>query len=246
MFVALREADGSPAAGFGRRRRARSRPRGPGLNDRGVDVAFRPGGGLLVLAQVETNAADTINDYEAVLHALTSTAADDPGFGGTGDIVLPAGEPDTLPGGLLVYDGRIWATGTTRPADVDAWIARLDPDGAGLEVRRYDMRGTTIPVTDAVTSAGSDLAVVSGASPVLVVTGSISYHARPYWAAAVFDDLDGPLASAGFGDRRTRPASTARSWPSPRAVRARAGRRSPAPWSTRPRTSTRASARHGC
>ena len=202
VFVALREADGSPAAGFGTAGVRVVDRGGPGLNDRGVDVAFRPGGGLLVLAQVETNPADDINDDEAVLHAFTSTAADDPGFGGTSDIVLPAGEPDTVPGGLLVDGDRIWATGTTRAgADVDAWIARLDADGAGFEVRRFDMRGTTVPAAGAVSSAGNDLAVVSGGSPVTGgPTGSIGYGARPYWAAAVFDDLDGPLASAGFGD----------------------------------------------
>ena len=203
VFVSLREPDGSPVAGFGTGGvRVLDAAGNALLNDRGVDVEFRPGGGLLVLAQVETNLADSINDYQAVLRGFSEvTGADDAAFNGTGSLVLPAGQPDTVPGGLMVYQGRIWASGATKVGtDTDAFIARLNPDGSGVETRRYDMRGTAIDSGQLVVSSGSDLDVVPGIVPTLIVTGSINYNSRPYWAAAAFNNLDGPLAAAGFGD----------------------------------------------
>ena len=203
VFVSLREPDGSPVAGFGTGGvRVLDAAGNALLNDRGVDVEFRPGGGLLVLAQVETNLADSINDYQAVLRGFSEvTGADDAAFNGTGSLVIPAGQPDTVPGGLMVYQGRIWASGATKVGtDTDAFIARLNPDGSGVETRRYDMRGTAIDSGQLVVSSGSDLDVVPGIVPTLIVTGSINYNSRPYWAAAAFNNLDGPLAAAGFGD----------------------------------------------
>jgi hypothetical protein len=204
-FVALLEADGTPVAGFG------SDPARPGvrvldrsggtLNDRGVDVDFRPGGGIVAYLQVETNPDASVNDFYAVLHAFDAAGADDGRFAGTGDLVLSVGQPDTSPGGLLVRDGRLLFSGATKVGqDTDAFIARVNADGSGLESRRYDIRGTAIEATVPVVSAGSDLDVVPGVTPTLVVTGSINYNSRPYWAAAAFNNFDGPLAAAGFGE----------------------------------------------
>jgi hypothetical protein len=202
LFVSLREPDGSPVAGFGNANGVRVVNRaGTGLNDRGVDVEFRPGGGILALVQVETNLDAAINDYRSVLHAFDDAAADDGRFGGTGDVVLPVGDPDTVPGGIMSYGGRIWVSGATHVGlDTDAYLARMNADGSGFESRLFDMRGTAIGPEQPVVSSASDLDVVPGEPPTLVLTGSINYNSRPYWAAAAFNSIDGPLAQAGYGD----------------------------------------------
>jgi uncharacterized delta-60 repeat protein len=202
LFVALRGADGSPVAGFGNAHGVRVFDRaGTGLNDRGADVAFRPGGGIVALVQVETNLDSAINDYRAVLHAFDATAGHDGRFAPGGDLVLPVGSPDTVPGSLMSYGGRLWVSGATHVgADTDAFIARLNADGSGFESRLYDVRGGAIAPEQSVTSSGSDLDVVPGTPPTLIVTGSINFNQRPYWAAAAFNNLDAPLASAGYGD----------------------------------------------
>ena len=53
-FIALLEADGSPVDGFGTNGVAAVNIGGGTVNDRGVDVAFRPGGGLAVLSGVDS------------------------------------------------------------------------------------------------------------------------------------------------------------------------------------------------
>jgi hypothetical protein len=201
LFVSLREANGAPVAGFGTNGvRVVNRAVGA-LNDRGVDVEFRPGGGIVALVQVETNPDSAINDYVTVLHAFDDTGADDGRFGAGGDLVLPVGQPDTVPGGLLAYGGMLWVSGATHVgSDTDAFVARLDPYGGGFESRRFDMRGTAIDPATLVVSSGSDLDVVASETPTLVVTGSINYNGRPYWAAGAFNAIDGPLAQAGYGD----------------------------------------------
>lgn len=200
-FVSLREPDGSPVAGFGTDG-VRSLNRGGGtLNDRAVDVVFRPGGGIVALIQNETNPDASINDYQSVLHGFDDQGNDDARFSEDGDLVLPVGDPDTVPGGLMVYEDRLWVTGSTKAGqDTNAYLARVDAAGGGFESRQYDMRGSVIDAQTLVTSAGSDMAVVPGVTPTLVVTGSINYSSRPYWAAASFNKLSGPLAEMGFGD----------------------------------------------
>jgi hypothetical protein len=200
-FVSLREPDGSPVTGFGTGGVRIMDRAGPTLNDRAVDVVFRPGGGLLTFIQNETNPDAALNDYQAVVHAVDETGADDGRFSGDGDLVLAVGEPDTVPGGLMVYEDRVFAVGSTKVGgDTDAFLARMDAAGESLQFRRFDMRGQAIQPGVPVTSAGSDMAVVPGATPTLVVTGSINYSSRPYWAAAAFNNLGGDVASFGFGD----------------------------------------------
>jgi hypothetical protein len=201
MFVALLEANGSPTLAFdGDGIRTIDRA-GALKNDRGIDIAWRPGGGVVVLAQVATNPDTNVNNYISVLHALTATGADDTGFSDDGDLELAVGEPNTIPGGLLAYGGRLWATGSTKVgADTDAFLARVQDDGSGLVSRRFDMRGTQIAADQVVVSGGGDLDVLPGASPTLVVVGSTTYNSRTFWSAAAFNDFDGDLAQAGFGD----------------------------------------------
>jgi hypothetical protein len=208
-FVALRAPDGSPVTSFGQSGPSdldglRVFDRGGGnLNDRGVDIAFRPGGGLLALLQVATSADTTINNYVPVLHALTDTGADDPAFSGDGDLVLAVGDPASAPsnGAVILYGGRWWVTGATKVGtDTDAFLARLQQDGSGMEFRRFDMRGGRIPVTEPILSNGIDLAVLPGSPDTLVVVGSITYQSRPYFAAAAFNNLSAGVAQLGYDD----------------------------------------------
>lgn len=200
-FVSLRQANGSPVPGFGTDGVRVLDRAGPTLNDRAVDVAFRPGGGLIALLQVETNPDSAINDYQAVLRALDDAGNDDGRFSGDADLVLPAGQPDTVPGAVIAYDGRIWVSGATHVGqDTDAFLARMNPDGGGFESRRYDMRGTAIGADQVVTSSGSDITVVPGPPATMVVSGSINYGSRPYWAVAAFNGLGGSLDAMRVGD----------------------------------------------
>ena len=73
LFVARLEPDGSPTTAFDGDG-IRTIDRAGGLkNDRGIDIAWRPGGGVVVLAQVATNPDTNVNNYIAALHALTPT-----------------------------------------------------------------------------------------------------------------------------------------------------------------------------
>jgi hypothetical protein len=209
-FVSMREADGSPVTAFGQSGPSdldglRTFDRaGNALNDRGTDIAFRPGGGgVLVLLQVATSADTAVNNYVAALQALTATGSDDPAFSDDGYLVLPVGDPATAPtnGGLLLYGGRWWTTGGTKVGtDTDAFLARLELDGTGLQFRRFDMRGGRIAANEPVISNGIDLAVLPGEPDTLVVVGSITYQSRPYFAAAAFNNLGAAVAQMGFDD----------------------------------------------
>jgi hypothetical protein len=208
-FVAMRQPDGSPTVAFGQsgpsdmdglliRDRA-----GNNLNDRGIDVAFTPSGGLLALLQVATSADAAINNYVPVLHQFTAAGIDDLGFSEDGDLVLAVGDPNVSPtnGGVLLYGGRWWVTGATKVGtDTDAFLARLEQNGTGLQFRRFDMRGGRIPITEPILSNGIDLAVQPGSPDTLVVVGSITYQSRPYWAAAAFNNLGGTVAGLGYDD----------------------------------------------
>jgi hypothetical protein len=208
-FVSLREADGTPVTTFGSNgvkviNRGGS-VSGTSMNDWGADVAFRPGGGLLTLIRFETNPGSAF-DYKPALRALTDGGEDDPAFSGDADLVVDVGTPDTIPGGLVGYGGRFYLTGYTRVgADTDAFLARVEPDGSGLQTRLFDMRGRVVAADQAVVSQALDLDVVPGAPATLVVAGSVDYAADngstlTDWAAAAFNHFDGALADAGFGD----------------------------------------------
>ncbi len=201
LFVARLEADGSPTAAFDGDG-IRTIDRAGGLkNDRGIDLAWRAGGGVVVLAQVATDPDTNVNNYIAALHALTPAGADDPGFSDDGDVELAVGQPNTIPGGLIAYGGRLWVTGSTKVGtDTDAFLARLEADGSGLAFRRFDMRGSQIAADQVVVSGGGDLDVLPGASPTLVVVGSTTYNSRTFWSAAAFNSFEGDLAQAGYGD----------------------------------------------
>jgi hypothetical protein len=200
-FISLRRADGSPVPGFGTNGVRVFDQAGPALNDRAVDVAFRPGGGVVALLQVETNPDSAVNDYKAVLRAFTDGAGDDGRFSDDGELVLPVGQPDTIPGAVVAYGGRLWVSGATHVGqDTDAFVARMNPDAGGFDSRRYDVRGTAIAADQIVTSSGSDIAVVAGPPATMVISGSINYGSRPYWAAAAFNGIDGPVDSMRFGD----------------------------------------------
>ena len=169
-------------------------------NDRGIDIAWRAGGGLLLLQQVATNPDINVNAYAAVLHALDAAGADDPGFSEDGDHVLAVGEPNTIPGALLEHGGRYWVTGSTKVGtDTDSFLFRTGLDGTGEAFRRFDMRGPLAADT-ALVSGGGDLTVIEGDTPTLVIVGSTTYNSRTYWAAAAFNDFAGELDKAGYGD----------------------------------------------
>ena len=83
-FVAVRNADGSPAA-FGTGGAVIFDAAGT-LDDQGVDVAWRPGGGLAVLVKRETDPTDTAKLWNSVLYGFTEA--------GDVDLVLQRHRPD--------------------------------------------------------------------------------------------------------------------------------------------------------
>jgi hypothetical protein len=202
-FVSLRLPDGSPAA-FGTAGVKTVNRAGTTLNDRGIDIAFRPGGGLVALLQVETNADATLNDWTSVLMAFKENGDAETAFDGDGDKVLAiqGGNPDTVPGSILAHGGRLFVTGNTKAgSDTDAYLARVEADGSGLQTRRFDMRtGSTVDDDQPVISQGLDLAVAPGNPETLVVVGSMTSDLGTDWAVAAFNNFDGDLAATGYGD----------------------------------------------
>jgi hypothetical protein len=199
-FVSLRNPDGSPAA-FGAGGVRVIPAAANGLADQGMDVAFRPGGGLAVLITLDptSSCANGATDA-AVIHGLQGDGSDDPTFGTGGDVPLPVGTP-TCASALIEHGGRLWATGKAFTRDnSDAFLVRLDAGGTGLQIRRFQMLGTA-GATD-VTSAGGDLTVLSGPPETLVVVGSSKPSSAPtgQFAAAAFNDFDGDLAAAQYGE----------------------------------------------
>lgn len=185
VFVSLREPNGSPVTEFdgdGVRLAGSA-----ALHERGVDVAFRPGGGLVTLVRAET----TPTAWSASLEAFTPTGADDHSFAnGT----LAVGDPDTIPGALIEHGGRYWVTGSTRVGvHTDAFLARVEGDGSGLNFRRFDFRAD-----QTVTSEGLDLTVVPGLPSTLVVAGAITSSTDKDWGVAAFRDYDDELAGASL------------------------------------------------
>jgi hypothetical protein len=182
-FVALRDADGSPSSGFP-----------PQVIDgaSGADVALRPDDTIVAFLQRSGN---------AVLHAFTATGGDDTAFGPSGEVVLPVGGGPTTAGGLIAYGGQLYAAGSTAfGTNSYAFLARVSPDGHAIDARRFEMRGT-VPATTSIATTGSDLDVIGGPTPALIVSGSIlpGTSSSPWWAAAAFNAFTGPLAAAPMG-----------------------------------------------
>ena len=202
-FVAVLNSDGTPAA-FGteptRPGVVRFNQAGVTLIDRGVDVAFRPGGGLVALTLVETNAGAGAFCWLSVLRAFKDDGGDDPSFAG-GQLTLPIEGADAIPTSMIEYGGRFYVTGSTRVGvDTDGFLARVDASGAGATSRRFDVRGRAVPADQAVTTLPQDLAVVPGVPPTLVAVGAMTSDAATDWAAVAFRDFDGDLAQAPLGD----------------------------------------------
>ncbi len=178
-FVAVRDADGAPAAGSGGVRVL--------SGARAAGVAFRPDGTVAALLQRASS---------AVLHAFTAAGADDTGFGTAGELVLPLTPPATA-GGVIAYGGRLYVAGSSGD---EAYLARVTPAGDTVDSRRFEMRGA-LPAATSITTTGSDLDVIDGSAPALVVAGSVTTgtSSSPVWAAAAFTGFDGTLASAPMG-----------------------------------------------
>ncbi|MFL5846957.1 MAG: hypothetical protein ACJ762_19925 [Solirubrobacteraceae bacterium] len=194
--VAMFNADGTPVTTFGINGFATINRSGDATPDGGADIAFRPGGGVLVLGAIGSGGTGT-----AFLHALNDAGADDPGFSDDGDLALAIGDAPTEPHALVVYAGRYWLTGSTRTGtDTNAFLARVEADGTGLQSRQFDMRGQLIDPATAVTSVGDSLAVVPGTPDTLVVSGSVASASGTDWAAAAFNNLGGDVNAASFGD----------------------------------------------
>ena len=196
-FIALREPDGSPVAGFGTDGVVTRNYAGGTLRDRAADVAFRPDGSLVALVEAES----APNVLHSTLYALTATGDPDGAFGNAGAVELAVGDSDTTAGGLLAAAGRLWATGSTRTGnDTDAYLARVGMDGSGLESRRIDFRGRAYSAAQGLTSTAKDLALVADPVPTIVVGGKVVGDTGSAWGAAAFNELDGPLAAAQTSD----------------------------------------------
>jgi hypothetical protein len=208
LFVALLNANGTPVTGpptgfgtTGIRFTATS-----AIIDRGVDVVFRPGGGFVAWTSVDPPA--TANDAAAVLRAFKADGTVDTAFGAAGPIPgeVVVANTDGVPGGLIVHGGRLWASGTTKVGnDTDAFLARTNADGTGLQLRRFDMRGRFLPAGLAAVSESHELVAVPGVPETLVAIGSVTYSidgGGPFtdWGAAAFNGLGGNLSSASYGD----------------------------------------------
>ena len=207
IFVALREADGSPVTGFGTLGVRVIDRDGAQRDEAATAVQFRPNGGVMVLVDADTNTSAAPDGDIAVLRAFTPEGIDDGSFGTGGELVLTPGSSDTNPSALMVHNGRYYVTGKTRPApgtDVDAFLARVDADGGGVVSRRFDMRGQVVPGGESPQSEGLALAVVPGVPTSLMVVGSVRYafagDNRVDWGAAAFNNFEGDLGAAGFGD----------------------------------------------
>ena len=199
LFVALLEAGGAPVTGFGAGGLKVVNQGGGTVNDTGIDVVFRPGGGLVALVSVESS------PLSSVLHAFTDDGQPDPSFSDDGDLPLDFGGTDTA-GGLIEHGGRLYASGSTQVgSDTDAFIARVEADGSGLQRRLFDMRGRFVGIDQAAISHSTDLVVVPGTPATLVAVGLVQYTTElgttsTDWAAAALDGFEGDLALARYAD----------------------------------------------
>jgi hypothetical protein len=176
-FVALRHADLSAKA-------LRVFDRGGAtIDDRGVGIAFG-GAGLGVLIGIDRP-----------LGAATALHQLDPALQDAGDAEIAApGASDVDGHGLTAFGGALWATGTaTSSGDRDAWLARLA--GGALETRRFDIRGTEFPATQAVNTDGRSITAVPGTPDTIVLGGATETDRGKEWSFAAFNELDGPVSA---------------------------------------------------
>ena len=146
-----------------------------------MDVVWGPSGPVLL---IETPTG-------AVVHAVG-------GF--DTEVTVPAATTVT-PAALVTRAGQFWVTGTTVVAgDSDAFLARLDATGGGLETRRFDIRGSVFAPGQQVIGRGLGLAVVPGDPDTLVVSGSSEVDRGQQWALAAFNGLEGALSSLAYTD----------------------------------------------
>jgi hypothetical protein len=171
-FVAVRAVDGSADGAV------TVLDRGAGRDDTGVDVAWGAAGPVALIS------IDGLLGTRSVLHEA----------GGFDTELLVPGATDVAAGGLLAYGGRLWATGTaTVNADDDVYLARVDGAGAGLETRRFDIRGSVFSASQPIEGHGLDLTVTTGDPDTLVIGGSSITDAGEEWALAAFNGLEGSL-----------------------------------------------------
>jgi hypothetical protein len=155
--------------------------RSPSATDEAVDVVWGPSGPVLL---IETPTG-------AVVHAVG-------GF--DTEVTVPAATTVT-PAALVTRAGQFWVAGTTVVAgDSDAFLARVDGTGGGLETRRFDIRGSVFSPGQQVIGRGLNLAVVPGDPDTLVVSGSSEVDRGPQWALAAFNGLEGALSSLPYTD----------------------------------------------
>ncbi|MBE2320113.1 hypothetical protein DVA67_029375 [Solirubrobacter sp. CPCC 204708] len=202
-FVALLNPDGSPVTGFGTNGVQRL-PAANGFNDEAKDVAFRPGGGVAVLVQNAGSATSTNDQYPDAtgwIQGLREDGSVDPAFGTNG--VLDAsglGARPVNPLSMLVHRGRLWVSGNVKTGvDQDAFVARAEGDGTGLQVRRFDYRGTHTG-TDAIVSSAGRMVVLPGPPETMVVVGESNRSGNLQFSAAAFYEPHGDLAAAPAGD----------------------------------------------
>jgi hypothetical protein len=186
-FAAVRQADGSPAD-FGDDGAVVLDELG---DQRGVDVTWHARGPVAL-----------VQDGDATrLRAFEADGDDDPLFSGDGETTIAPGGNDAAAGGLIAYGGWLWTTGSVLVAgDRDAFVARVDSAGAGLQARVFDMRGNVFPANQQVASAGLDLDVARGEPDTLVVGGSVTTDRGTEIAAAAFNNLTGALSAMQTGD----------------------------------------------
>lgn len=192
-FVSLRNADGSPAAGFGGNGLVVLARAAGGLADEGQDVVFRPGGGLAVLMSVHLPGVGADTNETAVLRAFGEDGITDPAFGDGGETALNVGTPDTSAPGLMLYRDWFWVTGKTMSGvQQSAFLARVERNGTGLRFHQFEMRGKSSG-TEALKSAGADLTALSGPPETLVVVGSSVTPSSGLggFAATAFTGFDG-------------------------------------------------------
>jgi hypothetical protein len=198
LFVALRDDKGAPVNSFDDDGVKLVNQGGGSVSDSGVDVVFRPDGGVMTLVAVDS-------PVSAFLLAFEDGGDPDLSFAG-GTLRLEVGGSETGAGGLVEHGGRYYVSGATRiGSDIDAFIARVGADGGGLQSRRFDMRGRVVLPGVAAASRAADLVAVPGVPETLVVVGSVTYTPEQSstatdWAAAAFNGFEGDLAQAGYGD----------------------------------------------
>ncbi len=107
---------------------------------------------------------------------------------------------------MTEHGGRLYAAGSTQVgSDTNAFVARAEADGSGLQQRQFDMRGRLVGSGQAAISHAADLVVVPGTPATLVAVGAVQYTSELGsteidWGAAAFNDFEGDLAQAGYGD----------------------------------------------